>query len=184
MEDDWISNFFDKCRLISDDQMQLLWAKLLAGEANSPGTYSKRTVNLLGTLDKIDAQLFTGLCSFIWCLPNIHLLVYDQNESVYNSKGINFASLTRLDEMGLIRLDFVGYKLKYLPQQFTASYYGKTVDLQFPNIKDNELKTGKVLLSSSGGELARICGAKPIDEFYEYVLERWQKAGLINPKNK
>jgi Protein of unknown function (DUF2806) len=27
VEDDWIINFFDKCRLISDEQMQSLWAK-------------------------------------------------------------------------------------------------------------------------------------------------------------
>jgi hypothetical protein len=36
VEDDWIANFFDKCRLISDEQMQSLWARILAGEANSP----------------------------------------------------------------------------------------------------------------------------------------------------
>ena len=46
MEDDWIANFFDKCRIVSDNEMQILWSQVLAGEANVPGTYSKRTVNL------------------------------------------------------------------------------------------------------------------------------------------
>ena len=32
IENDWISNFFDKIKFISDDEMQDLWAKLLAGE--------------------------------------------------------------------------------------------------------------------------------------------------------
>ena len=27
MEDDWIVNFFDKCRIVSDDEMQTLWSK-------------------------------------------------------------------------------------------------------------------------------------------------------------
>jgi len=58
IEDDWITNFFDKCRLISDSEMQNLWAKVLAGEANAPGKYSKRTVNLLAGLDKADAETF------------------------------------------------------------------------------------------------------------------------------
>src|ERR1035441_6951750 len=66
MEDDWIENFFDKCRLISDEEMQSLWARILAGEANSPGRFSKRTVNLLGSLDKSDAVLFSKLCSFVF----------------------------------------------------------------------------------------------------------------------
>jgi Protein of unknown function (DUF2806) len=30
VEDDWIANCFDKCRLISDEEMQKLWAKVLS----------------------------------------------------------------------------------------------------------------------------------------------------------
>jgi Protein of unknown function (DUF2806) len=37
IENDWIVNFFDRCRLISDNDMQKLWSRVLAGEANSPG---------------------------------------------------------------------------------------------------------------------------------------------------
>ena len=66
MEDDWIANFFDKCRIVSDSDMQTLWGRVLAGEANAPGTYSKRTVNLLSDFDKSDAELFTKLCGLGW----------------------------------------------------------------------------------------------------------------------
>ena len=59
IEDDWVTNFFDKCRIISDHEMQTLWAGVLSGEANAPGTYSKRTVNFLSDLDKSDAMLLT-----------------------------------------------------------------------------------------------------------------------------
>ena len=52
IEDDWVTNFFDKCRIVSDDDMQNLWSRVLSGEANVPGTYSKRTVNFLSDLDK------------------------------------------------------------------------------------------------------------------------------------
>jgi hypothetical protein len=50
--DDWITNFFDKSRIVSDKEMQQLWSRVLAGEANAPGAFSKRTVNLLADLDK------------------------------------------------------------------------------------------------------------------------------------
>lgn len=46
IEDDWISHFFEKCRNISDRDMQGLWSNLLSGEANRPGSYSKRTLGL------------------------------------------------------------------------------------------------------------------------------------------
>ena len=64
VEDDWITNFFDKCRIVSDNDMQQLWSRILAGEANRPGAFSKRTVNLMADLDKGDAELFMRLCGF------------------------------------------------------------------------------------------------------------------------
>ncbi len=50
--------------MISDEQMQALWAKILAGEANGPGRFSKKTVNIVASLDKSDAEAFTTLCGF------------------------------------------------------------------------------------------------------------------------
>ena len=52
IEKDWITNFFDKCRLISDQEMQTLWANILAGQANAPGSFSKRTIEIVAALDK------------------------------------------------------------------------------------------------------------------------------------
>ena len=66
IEDDWIVNFFDKSRIVSDNEMQGLWSRVLAGEANVPGSYSKRTVNFLSDLDKSEANLFANLCGFAW----------------------------------------------------------------------------------------------------------------------
>ena len=37
IENDWLVNFFDKSRIVSDNEMQVLWARVLAGEANAPG---------------------------------------------------------------------------------------------------------------------------------------------------
>jgi hypothetical protein len=93
VEDDWIINFFDKCRIVSDEEMQSLWAKVLAGEANSPGTYSKRTVNFLGSLDKTDAQLFTSLCGLGAVLVDVEALIFDVNQPIYNNQGIYFDTL-------------------------------------------------------------------------------------------
>jgi hypothetical protein len=55
MDDDWIANFFDKCRNVSDREMPSLWSRLLAGEATRPGSFSKRTIELVSVLDKEDA---------------------------------------------------------------------------------------------------------------------------------
>ena len=42
---------------ISDATMQILWAELLIEEANKPGGVSKRTIEVVYSLDKSDAEL-------------------------------------------------------------------------------------------------------------------------------
>lgn len=179
MEDDWITNFFDKCRIVSDEEMQSLWAKVLAGEANSPGTYSKRTVNFLGSLDKADAKLFTTLCRFGWMLGEVVPLVYDPQSRTYTDQGIDFSSLTHLDDIGLINFQTIGgFKRMGFPQRITVFYYGTPLAIEFSSPENNALETGQVLLTKTGLQLAPICGSKPISEFFDYIVEKWAEKNL------
>jgi hypothetical protein len=174
LEKDWITNFFDKCRLISDQEMQTLWSRVLAGEAGSPGTFSKRTINFLGSLDKADAATFTSLCSFCWMVGGLTALVFKIDDAIYKDKGINFGSLTQLDAIGLVRFDnLAGFRRIGLPKKFPAFYYGRPLELEFPSETNNEIETGHVLLTKLGTELATICGSSANPDFFEYVTRKW-----------
>ncbi len=180
LDDDWITNFFDKCRIVSDDEMQSLWAKVLAGEANVPGTYSKRTVNFLGSLDKSDAQLFTALCGFGWMIGDVVPLVYDVQASIYNERGLDFSTLTHLDAIGLIKFEPLGgYKRLKFPKRLAVFYYGTLLVIEFSNEENNELQIGTVLLTQTGQQLAPICGSNRMEGFDEYVITKWRNEGLI-----
>lgn len=182
IDDDWITNFFDKSRIISDTEMQDLWANVLAGESNTPGTYSKRTVNFLGDLDKRDAELFVALCSFGWIFGVFTPLIFDEKATIYNDKGINFSTLSHLDSIGLIHFNHLsGFERQSLPKRFTVSYYGKPLPLTMKNEKDNNVSIGKILLTQVGRELASVCQAQGVDGFVEYVKEQWKK---YLPENK
>jgi hypothetical protein len=179
VEDDWIANFFDKCRIVSDEEMQQIWAKVLAGEANSPGTYSKRTVNFLGDLDKQDALLFTKLCGFGWQIGNVATLIYDDKNPIYTGAGISFSVLSHLDDIGLISFQHLaGFRRMGFPRHITVFYYGEPINIEFQNDAKNELETGKVLLTQIGQQLAPICGSQPVAGFMDYVLQRWNEKGL------
>ena len=174
MEIDWITNFFDKGRLISDEDMQNLWSEVLAGEANSPGKFAKRTVNYLSSLDKYDAILFRSLCSFGWSFENVIPLIYDPQDEIYNQHNINFNSLRHLDDIGLITFNFIGaYQQIGLPQKGRVSYYEQVFEVEFPKEAGNVLDVGKVLLTKVGEELEPICGTEPIPGFEEYIVQRW-----------
>jgi len=180
LEDDWITNFFDKCRLISDSEMQSLWSRVLAGEANAPVSYTKRTVNFLSSLDKSDAQLFTRLCKFDWMVGSVTPLIFDVQAEIYNKWGINFNSLKHLDSIGLIQFDsLAGYRRLSLPKRFRIFYYGTPTVLELQKETENEMNLGHVLLTKIGQELAPICGSQPDAEFQEYVLKKWKEMGYI-----
>jgi hypothetical protein len=115
VEDDWIFNFFDKCKLISDTEMQSIWSRILADEANAPSAFSKRTVNLLASLDKTDAQIFTQLCTFAWKIGRqIVPIIYDPDHEMYKGHGITTKSLKHLEDIGLIRYDDISpFRISY-----------------------------------------------------------------------
>lgn len=180
MDNDWISNFFDKCKLVSNDEMQTLWAKILAGEANSLGKYSKRTVNFLSAIDKDDAMMFTVLCRFMWFIGDFVPLVFKESDDIYQKYGINFNSLIHLDEVGFINFQHItGFKRAGLEKRGIVLYYKKPVILEFDRERDNELSIGRVLLTKVGQELASIVASEPIPELVEYVVGIWRKEGIV-----
>jgi hypothetical protein len=179
IETDWITNFFDKCRLISDDEMQTLWSKVLAGEANSPRLYSKRTVNALASLDKRDAELFRNLCSFVGVIDReIIPLVYELTNKVYNDADIHFGSIMHLSSIGLVSFESFGFTRTDVPHTMRVYYYDNELVIEFPQVEHNIFQAGCVLLTSTGRELAPICGSDAREGFVEYVIERWRGMGL------
>lgn len=185
IENDWIVNFFDKCRLVSDQEMQGIWARILAGEANLPGKFSKRTVNFMESLDKQDAQLFTKLCAFNWIFDYAQPLIYNPNDEIYKNNGINFNVLKHLDSIGLISFEsLTGYKIGNLSQTTVAVYKNTSFVLKFQKENNNEINIGKVLLTNIGEELASICVPETITNFDQYIVEEWKKKGIEANKVK
>ncbi len=177
LERDWIANFFDKCRLVSDEEMQSLWSRLLTGEANEPGTFSKRTVELVANLDKGDAHLFTKLIGFGWELDErLHPLIYDHMNGIYFQQDINFISLNHLETIGLIKFSSVKGFIKNNCKRYTKLFYfDKSVVVKFGEEDNNILNLGSAILTQAGIELAPICGASSHPENFEYVLNVWDK---------
>jgi hypothetical protein len=160
--------------------MQALWAKVLAGEANSPGKYSKRTVNFLESLDKSDAKQFTSLCRFAWFIRNITPIIFIKNGSIYKKYGITFNVLNHLDAIGLLSFEFnTQFRKLSFPKKVAIFYYGNPLIIEFKDEKNNELNIGNILLSKIGLELAPICEAKPIPDFFDFVINTWVKQELI-----
>jgi hypothetical protein len=180
IEDDWITQFFERARLTSDAEMQDIWASLLAGESNNPGCFSRRTVNLVSELEKNDANLFSKLSNFIFYFGNRSTaLVFESDDAIYNDNGINFDKLGHLDSLGLIRFDTLGYSFTINPPgaKVIITYGKKSYVIKTPEGQESKIGIGHVMLSAQGQELSRLCPQEEIKGFYDYVKQKIEVSG-------
>lgn len=174
---DWIAFFFEKCRNVSDNEMQDIWAKVLTEETNSNGSFSRRTISLISNLEKQDAELFIALSRFsVKINSHYYPLVYDLNNEIYFSNRIHFGILNHLDTIGLITLDLNnGYDLVVEDDEYeNITYFGEKI--QFDGMKmrhENKFVLGSVILTDTGFELAQICNPEPIEGFVTYLNMVW-----------
>lgn len=178
LDEDWVAYLFKNCDTVSDKEMQSLWSRLLSGEATKPGTFSKRTIDFVASMDKKDAQLFTEFCQFCWFMGGIVPIIFDVENDIFKSTGINFVSLKHLDAIGLISFESTGYRRTGFGKSVEFYYFSMPTVIEFNKDSDNELQVGMVLLTQAGKELAPICGAQRNEEFYGYVIDHWYKQGL------
>ena len=183
VDDDWIVNFFDKCRIVSSAEMQALWAKVLAGEANSPGTYSKRTVNFLQTLEVPDAELFCTLCRFIRNVGGRTIpLIFDTKatDTIYTKHGINLERLAHLADIGLINLNSAtGYSITTTDKFLNADYMGQKYQISQGMAATNEVSVGHAMLSQVGRQLASVVPVAAVEGFRDYVIGKWEQGKVM-----
>ena len=190
MDEDWAADFAEKCKNISNKEMQLLWAKILAGEAGKPGSFSKSTVDVVGALSQKDAQMFTDFCQFVWTNNEGRAtpLIYDWHHPIYQSPDHFFDTVKQLTHLRLLFLDSVaGYINVFDGPSVCWAYQDISVRLNLPSgdpvkYKDSlcPMNLGHVTLTEAGEQLCSICGAKTNNSFFLYILEKWEKWGY-NP---
>ena len=66
---DWTARFFSQVQDVSSEEMQSLWARVLAGQVEREGSTSVRTLQVLRNLDRATARLFRMFCSMCVFFP-------------------------------------------------------------------------------------------------------------------
>ena len=179
IEKDWVTHFFDKSRLVSDDQMQDVWARILAGEANSPGSFSKRSINLVSEMNKQDAEMLNILRQFCWEFDSRLVLVVPEDTSFGSERGLSLACLRHLESLGLITFsdDIFGSDLPSPADGLIGTYFGRKIRL-FREENDiwgpRSISIGSGALTPSAHELLRLCDSMPVEGIWEHMLEQWR----------
>ncbi|RNJ63813.1 MAG: DUF2806 domain-containing protein [Porphyrobacter sp. IPPAS B-1204] len=95
--DDWRRKFTSFAEDVSDEQMQGVWARILAGEFKQPGTFSYRTLRLVSELSPSIAATFEKVSDQIINGDALVTLGEEWNE------GENFMAAKALEDWGILQ---------------------------------------------------------------------------------
>lgn len=134
VDNDWINRFFNIAEDISNEEMQNLWGRILAGEVKRPNSYSLRTLELLKNLSKEEAEVFTKFAQLKISSGNKNIIYNQDNGKFLESEfGITFSDRLLLTELGLIasenNLEFSFIPSENRKQRIILNYGRKAIIL-------------------------------------------------------
>jgi len=188
MDDDWIVRHLEAARLYSNEKVQRLWAAMLSGEANNPGTYSLRAIETLKTLSQKDLIRFEGLCQYSLLIGNkralFNLIDWVKGDPILKPDGSQMTQedLLRLEEAGLISYNpLTTFYFTGSPEVKTilCRHCEKTFVINLEESRHHKIEIGNCALTQTGQELSNLCNYSPKDEFYLKVIAKLKNKGLV-----
>ena len=192
---DWTARFFNEVQDVSSEEMQSLWARVLAGEVERKGSTSIRTLQVLKNLDQVTARLFRKMCSRCVYFParrfpyvgdaRLPSLGGNAASNALREHGFPFDELNRLNEHDLIISDYNSwhpYTVRTrespvaLPFEFQDGTW--TLTPSADRTTDWDGKLSGVALSLSGRELAAVIDLEPAEKFGNALRAFFQRNGL------
>lgn len=162
VDNGWIIRFMNSISDISDDDLQLLWSKILAGEVKKPNTYSLRTLDVLKNMSKCEADLFKKISKLI----TDDFIIND--EELTKNYGLNYSDILKLDDCGLINSDGMVSR--------TISLFDKKAVLQTDDyvfiyhelnkVDKPNITLGAFCLTEAGRSISAILGEKTENNYF------------------
>ena len=167
---DWFMRFYEIVGNISDEKIQSIWANIMAGEINSPQSYSLKTIDILKNLGKKEAKLFTEILTYCVSMGNnIFLPKYAEYLAKYDVK---YSQIMLLSEMDLIYNDasIVVNILAEKQEKIIFINQGKILTFKSPNEDVMKIEIRQFPLTEVGKELATLVPSTLSDErFMEFA---------------
>ncbi|MDO5540616.1 MAG: DUF2806 domain-containing protein [Eubacteriales bacterium] len=171
IKDEWIMDFFDKCK-DSEESVKSIWASILLKECNDNGSVPKRLLNMLSCITQKEAMAFNNLCRFCVTINNEKLLWVKlrdfggQVDHFYEDNGLNFMDVDLLRSIGLIMVRKSGqYGFKN-----SGDVTIKIVDFEMRVLGTNDgIPIGNLIFTDEGQILADLLQFESVKGFAEYV---------------
>lgn len=167
---DWQNRFFSIAEDISDEEMQRLWAQILAGEIKRPKSFSLRTLDTLRNITKEEAEIFIHASQFY--LANNYICV--------EPFALELLQYLRLCDAGLMSYESLVKTWEIKKHDKELILYRKDLYLNLYNDTDRDIKVTVNVkrLTLAGEELLKLCASPEEDVFLPQLVKMVKKRGI------
>lgn len=167
---DWRRKFFAEAENVCEQDMQIIWGKVLAGEVSSPGSFCLRTLDALRHISKHEAELFRKACGLAM---NYGWIAIPGNEinRILSPFELDYSDILVLRDAGLlmdgndISRDFAEMSIEdRLKNEVLFYNNGLFIKLTGPGLVHLKLKT--LLFTRAGTELQKLVEPAPSEEYF------------------
>ena len=190
VSEEWLDRFMDSAGFVCEEDMQLIWGKILASEIERPGSTPPNMIRVLSEITPELAWTFKRICSMQICMiplgedestAEVYRIIcvpFSKHEVEFSELGMSFQALNELDSLGIIKFESVN---GYISGQFTDEEIiicvGDNLDL-IKQYKKGEIPIGDVLLTKVGEALRAITDTIEIEGYHEMVKEYMISKGV------
>ena len=150
---DWTARFFDCVQDVSSEEIRIIWGRILAGEVESPGRTSLRTLETLRNMTKLEADLFQEVSNLVINGEFVFL-----EERAENTVAVSLANILHLQDCGLVNFES-GLRRNFETDEKGAMFLGYNKGmLMFTTKRKNKLSMSMPMarLTSAGIQLYQL----------------------------
>lgn len=197
--DRWFHTFSDEAGKVDEGDVREAFVRILAGEIQKPGSFSVRTLRVVGDVSRSTANQFRRAASISIRLTlngkhimdaRIPAIGGELGQNCLQSEGLSYDVLTNLTENGLVHTDY-GSRHPYGPLglptdarqpllQIPFAHQG-TMWMLIPKAgpeKANSVQVTGAKLTSCGVELLKIVDLEPLPDFTAKLAQHFSQSGF------
>lgn len=186
VDPDWLQVLIKCAEDANSEHMQDLWSRVLAGETESPGAYSYRSMDVLKKLSKKDAMLFESACHIASCFDDHkELMIIESFDNAVSSivgvgketirlqeYGLGVVPRMTLNDIGLLHKGSITCS-KFRDNPFELVVSGNTLEMS-PKSSKSEFVCYH--FTNIGVELAKLIKLKPDTQYLDEFIKKSAKA--------
>lgn len=182
MDNDFFWNTVSHSRFVSNSEVQDLIASIIAGEFNSPGSYSMSTLQTLKMLGKEELKKFEVIMSLSINCYDIPIDVFslpDDLQPVLKRLDLDYGSLQSLQCLGLFLPNEMSRSYTNCEEGFFVKYFDETLKfIQVGKKQKSFSSPGFYSLSPTGIQIIKHLKPKKDEEYLEWLKKNYKIGGF------